>query len=420
MRPGARTVVRCCIGCLTALIVSASSLAAEAAGIKLEPSVMVGEEYNDNVFLRRNNRVEDFITTVSPNVRFLRNSALWDWDVNAAYFYRHYARGSFNDDNTWLVNAANRTRLIDQYLFLDVTDVYNRRSLNSARDYAQESSVVNQTDANTLFASPYFKLKFTEQTVLMLGYGYRNIWYRDSTAADQQEHFGYIRINQDISSRLTVTSEVLYDDQMFDQAGMRSRYRREDISVAPKYEYADGSIIAAKIGNSWWDFGSGKRNTQVFWEASITHRYVAILGSLMAGVSYVPDPLQQVLRLEQYAVSIRRDKDRLSLGLSGGMRQYRAIETKDLTQTQYFITANMGYQLTENMRMLLDATVDRINDELSHTATTRYLGGMRLEQLLLEKLMISLDYRYGKVYVPGDYLGSYDNNRVMLALKKIF
>ncbi|HSA79019.1 MAG TPA: hypothetical protein VLG72_09200, partial [Nitrospirota bacterium] len=39
---------------------------AEGAEFRIVPSIMVGEEYNDNVFLTRYNKLDDYITRVIP------------------------------------------------------------------------------------------------------------------------------------------------------------------------------------------------------------------------------------------------------------------------------------------------------------------------------------------------------------------
>lgn len=420
MRSKVRIALVCCAGLLYGICSLAAPLGVEGADMNAEPSITLGEEYNDNPLLRRNNKVEDYITSVSPAIHVLSNSPLWDWDVAYAYTYRYYVRRTLSDDSANTLNLVNRTRVIDQYLFLDVTDIYNRVSLDVARDYTQESNVVNQTDTNTLYANPYFRLKLTKQSILTLGYGYRNIWYKDTSAADSDENIGYIEMKQDVSSRLTVTSKVLHDDQTFHQNGARTHWKRDDVSVVPGYEFAEGSLLTLGAGNSWFDFGDGRRNSQVFWDAGILHRYSTITASFMTGASYVPDPLYRERRLEQYVAAIKRDTDRLSLGMSAGMRHYRSVETKDIVATSRFVTGVMSHQVNEKVKLSLDATVDRNKDDVLHTSTVRYLGGLRLERLLAEGLTLAGIFRYSSVYTPEDYAGSYDNNRVTIELRKVF
>jgi uncharacterized protein (PEP-CTERM system associated) len=132
---------------------------ADAAEYRVEPSLMVSEEYNDNIFLTPQNRQDDYISTFHPAVHFTYAASLWDWDLYYAYDYRYFSRTyPHHDDMTDATRAAlsNLTRIVEDFFFLALRDDYSKVSLDVARDFTAQSPFVNQTDQNIATVNPYF------------------------------------------------------------------------------------------------------------------------------------------------------------------------------------------------------------------------------------------------------------------------
>jgi len=126
------------------------------ADFAVSPSIAVSEEYNDNVFVSPDRRT-DYITSLMPGIILSYNAPFWDWDLAYNFAYRYYARKSQEDDFAHSMSMHGLTRLIDDFLFLDISDNYSRVSLNIARDRTLESNFVNQSDSNNFTASPYLR-----------------------------------------------------------------------------------------------------------------------------------------------------------------------------------------------------------------------------------------------------------------------
>ncbi|MEK7698611.1 MAG: TIGR03016 family PEP-CTERM system-associated outer membrane protein, partial [Nitrospirota bacterium] len=74
-------------------VFSFSALSSAMAKLDIKPALTLREEYNDNIFLTKTNREDDFITSVSPNIRL--NYALsyldlsLDYGLNFKFFAHH-------------------------------------------------------------------------------------------------------------------------------------------------------------------------------------------------------------------------------------------------------------------------------------------------------------------------------------------
>src|SRR5512139_2578574 len=104
---------------------------AGAAELQVLPSITVSEEWTDNVFLTRYNKIDDYITRAIPAFTLDHKTAFWDWHLDLAYDYRYYAKGSKSDDSTYRADIKNHTVLINNFFFLDVLDKYERVSLST-------------------------------------------------------------------------------------------------------------------------------------------------------------------------------------------------------------------------------------------------------------------------------------------------
>jgi hypothetical protein len=106
--------------CILAAALSAVSLTAsiaESAISFFQPSILTSEEYNDNIFLTTNDRLDDYITKIDPSFLFIYRAPLWDWDVKYTYDYLYYAKSAFSKTNRHTSNLVNQDRVIDGLLF---------------------------------------------------------------------------------------------------------------------------------------------------------------------------------------------------------------------------------------------------------------------------------------------------------------
>jgi hypothetical protein len=391
----------------------------EGAEYRIKPNITLGEEYNDNIFLTPQDRSADFISQVAPSLDILYKGPLWDWDVRAYYEYRYYVR--FHDDikqsNIPSLNLINHTRITAESIFLDIREKYSKESLNLTRDYTQESAFINQTDKNVLTLNPYFIIRPTSQMTVTTGYTYSNIWYKDPTAIDQVDNTVYTGFQQDLSERSIMTVGIIHDQNK----NKIQDFTRDDAYLGYRYEYIDSSTLSVKVGNSWFnDKTNAVRITQVFWDAILTHRYSTMTVTYETGLRFIPDPYVILRREDRYLATVKKEVERTSLVVSGGLIEYRNIRNKHLESSDYRVNGKLSHAISTTSKIILDLSADWYWDYLAYSKTQRYLTGVRFEHLVAENLTLALEYRYTNSYSPDVYSDNYFNNRFSVELKTVF
>jgi uncharacterized protein (PEP-CTERM system associated) len=226
----------------------------------------------------------------------------------------------------------------------------------------------------------------------------------------------YSGLQQELSRRSILTAGIRHTQN---RNSVQS-YTQDDVYLGQRYEYEENSTLAGTIGNSWFNIQGVERITQITWDASWTHRYSIMTVSFETGLRFVPDPLLILRREDRYLATIRRDVERTSLAVSGGLIEYREVRHKNLQDTIYRLAGTISHAITTKTKIKLDLTMDRIDDNQAGTSTERYLSGVRLERQLGETFTLALDYRYTNVYSEEIYSDNYYNYRFSVELRKVF
>ncbi len=398
-----------------------------AAGLSIQPGITLSEEYNDNIFLTPKDPVHDYITRLVPSIHAVYDAPAWQWNLAYAYDYRYYRYKSRSHDSTHDLLFANHTNVVPDFLFLDVSDVYRRVSLDTTHDYTRQSLFLNQSDSNTFNVSPSARLQLTTHTTGTIGYQYRNVWYDDPSAINRSDHSGFLNLLDELSLRTSLTGGIRYtrtDSDILD-------YDKTDASVGMGYEYSEGSHVRVTLGASRFRIRDSQQpmtGNQGFWEAGISHRFVSSVISLVAALTYIDDPgnkndpaRKRVQRREdRYVASYRKEMDRLNLEVTAGRWEYRDILTKHLQNTRNGFGGSVGYTLTQALRAAYALNIDRYEDNQMRTYSMLYLNAVRLEYAFPSETRLSLGYRITHGYSPDDFKQNYDNNSVVIELRKQF
>lgn len=390
---------------------------AGAADVKAQPSITLSEEYNDNVFLTRYNKLDDYITEVVPAFSIDYKTAFWNWHLDLAYDYRYYAKGTVSGDRTYRINLLNHTELIHNLFFIDLSDKYDRVSLNPARDFTTQSTFINQTDTNVFTFNPYLIFRSESRFTPILGYMYVNTWYKSSTAISTVDHIGYAEMLTDLSSTMTFTTGVRYTQDL----NKVQNYDRFDIYAGPKKTYAQDSYVYLLIGETFLTFQYENHSTKrTIWNAGIVHRYSTILAEFHTKSDYIPDPGNILRREDLYEASITKGVPRTSIAVLAGFYDYGDAHTNKRTNTTYKLTGTLSHAISPTSTLVLTETISRLEDYINNTTIALWESGIKLERRLSADLVMSLDYRYTNSYSHDSYQDNYVNNRFSVALNKRF
>lgn len=261
--------------------------AGEPAFAKLEitPSVSVGGEYNDNIYLTKTDCEDDFITKISPAISL--KYAIQPLDLSLDYSLNFKFYGNHSDLNETSIGEVQTVQFKNQYrplklLFIDLSDTYKRVPVDVRRPVALNNTVVNMTESNTFSVSPYVVLPLSSATSIITGYSYRNIWYKDEESVDFEGHSVYLTLNKKFSAKI---SGALKSDYFAYRPKAIDGYDRYAGSVALEYQVISNLISWGEVGYAYLDFSESANEKTPFWNAGSEYK-LNILGGSSLGVSY--------------------------------------------------------------------------------------------------------------------------------------
>jgi hypothetical protein len=402
---------------LAGFVMSAATAEAE---FSIHPSIAVGEEYNDNVFDSSINKKTDYITHGKPELVLKYKTPLWDWDLNYLFDYRYYAKNSVTNDYTHALNATGLITVIDNFLFLDVKETFQRVSLDITRDFTRESLNFNQTDSNVVSASPYITLRPFTRVSTQIGYRYANIWYNDPLAISKTQHNGFINIDYEVLPKLFVNSGYTFTHSEARQDPQINNYDRHTVFVGPRYEYAEKSFIYGQGGYTIIDYSSGIRFRNPYWNVGITHTFDTYVATVETLVKYDEDPLQNITQETGYSGKLEKKFPRGTIALSGGYSEYKDIKVDKLTTTRYGAELKASYELLSKLTANLDFLAERFDFKDAGSHTRRIYVNPALNYAMPKDFSIGLNYIFVDYYSPGIAEDNRRINRAIVEVKKIF
>lgn len=401
------------------LCILGMSTAAHAGEGAIHPSIAVSEEFNDNVF-DSTRRVTDYITHVLPGVAATYDAPAFKGDLMYSFDYRYYAKNSRVNDTTHNLLANGHLTAVENLLFLDVKDQYQRVSLDATRDTSKESLFTNQSDRNVVSAAPYFTLHPGQRTTVKTGYRYVDTRYFNlsgqSPGIDKTNHVGYLEINHELSQRWTMRAGYTFTRE---EANVDD-YNQHQAFGGFRYEYADKSFLFADAGNTWTLFDSGHRLNNLYWNAGVTHTFDTVTATISSGVSYDEDPRSNILQNTFVNGDVEKRLKNGSLKLSLAYSEYVLAETDVLQTRKYSGTVAGRHEFTSRLNGTVSFTAEKYDQVLLHSYTRRLMADSGLSYILAEQLTLSLNYNYVDLYSPGIALDNRHINRVTLEIRKVF
>jgi len=396
-----------------------------AADFSFKPSITISEEYTDNVFVNALLKKSDYITRTRPGFDLKYKAPFWDWDITYAYDFRYYAKQSIKNDNTQDASVKGLIKLVDEKLFLELSDTYKRVSLDSVRDAASESLFVNQTDSNTAVISPYIVLRPTAATTLKTGYRYINTLYKDPAAVDYTNHVGFVEAAYEVAPKLSLNLEYSFTRQESDV----QQLNRHDAYLGSRYEYADKSFIFAMGGASLVYYSNHTHNTNPIWKGGITHTFDTVVVTLSTDVKYTDNAQGSPNLTKSYNASLNKTFERGTFSVNASYSDYSAADNVIVSTSvaavnqdrkSYSCGFNSKYELLARLNGTLGLTYNYLTNEQLKSITRQYLVNSGLDYTFADELTAGLKYSFSDYSSAEIATDNRRVNRVVLEVKKVF
>ncbi|NVN97996.1 MAG: hypothetical protein HXX17_01640, partial [Geobacteraceae bacterium] len=370
------------------------------------------EEYNDNIYETRSNRLSGFITHISPSLKGDYNSRLWTWNLNYEPEYIMFHSGKQGNELRHNLLAAGNIRLIDNFLYLNISDEYKKNSFDGNRQ-TQYANLYNQ---NIFSVSPYIDYRINPRWSASAGYRYVNRSYSGSQSINNEEHGGFLKLTRDTGPRSNVYTKADYS-RIIPETG-QSHDRLTHV-VGAEYRHAKDSNIHAEAGYSiFFPASGGSTTTSPFWNVGILQAVDQYRFSLDSGVTFDNDPGLSSSERRSVSGRIERDYSRGVIGIYG--RYNDTINSTDNANSQWFTTGiDVSHLVTLRVTSHFSLSTDKYLNNSRDLYRNLFTAGVKYE--VYKDLYCGIDYNriaYSDSFFSP--IGPIEANRIMVFVTKTF
>jgi len=386
------------------------------AEFRIQPALMLGEEYNDNILLQNNNPEKDYITYIDPSFTLHYQTSLWLWDGLYSLEYRYFDKYGVNTDSTQTAHLRNLTEIIHNFFYFEGIEDLRRVSIDVTNDFTQQSPVAHQTDQNTITLNPYMVLKPTDYMTVRYGHTIVYTRYTTGGGVDRTDNIDYLESSSALSSSLTFTVGA---SQTLDKNDIQN-YAELEIYTGLRYAYGDNSALFGRVGVGWFDFQDDVHRTEYEWNVGINHHVSPYLITLETSVSYGTDPLSISTRTDDYRGIISRETQRSTISVTTELQEYKNIQTNVLMDKTRSAKGSYNYRFTHRTSATIQSTYSDMVTFPGSFSTYMSQSSVQINYQLTERIAMDLLYSHIRSYSPVIAIYNYRNNREVFELRMTF
>lgn len=379
------------VACTAGTLALAMAAPALAADIRFTPSLVLGEEYNDNLFQSARSQETEFVTRVQPNLALSVRGGGFSTDLSYGLDYRYFAKGSRKDQFDQRAAMTGSFGFFEDFLHLDLSDRYSRVSSNVARDVVNESLVANQTLQNNATISPYLTWRLPGSSTLKTGYRYRDTRYWEGDGIDKTEHDGYAEYSRELTQGLVLSAAYSYAHISSDSDGLD----RQEVYAGLRYDYGTGNFLYGKLGYDWQSFDSGSDTSDPFWDVGAGRDFGILTATVGTRVQYGEDPQTLSTRNVSHYATISRNFPRGFASFTASYSKYEKEQQvpRDV-QKKVLFGATGRYELLRDLTATLNLSGDRLDSTLPRDRPYHLTGGIGFDYALSAQLVLGANYTH--------------------------
>ena len=225
---------------------------ANADDFEIIPSVLVREEYNDNIFFTNDDRIDDFITTLAGSVEVIERTERLDAYLLGRIAPFWYADNSELDDTDWLVRGDGDYQFTQRFKAgASVGYLVDNRP---DRDATETGIIVGPRERKRWDAGAEADYSFTEITAANLNYAYRDENFDQGNLDDLTAHDVILGFTRNLSGWMESTTarvnigysnfdyETSDTDVYYGSVGVEHKFTEKFsaiIDLGPRYSDSD-------------------------------------------------------------------------------------------------------------------------------------------------------------------------------------
>ena len=210
------------------------------------PTLTLGAEYNDNIFLNNASKESDFVMAATPGIRLLLNSPTYSWSAGYSFTAEKYLDHT-NLDNVFQrqVFFVNGTHRLNPQLTLTLSEVFVES--NDSNVVTAEGIAVGRRKARSNTFNPGLLWQFTPLTALRVNASYVLSRYDGVDAVNSDIYRAAADVEHAFTQRLTGIAgyELAYID-VDGQVGLTTHTPR--IGATYRFtQFLTGSFLAGPV-----------------------------------------------------------------------------------------------------------------------------------------------------------------------------
>lgn len=360
------------------------------AAFKVKPRLDLRTEYNDNLFLQRNQEQGDQITTVAPGLRLGYHASQLSLDADYSLLFKKYNEHTELDE-TRLRDVQRANLLADLFpgrdFTLHLSDTLSRVALDERRALGEENDFLNKSNLNDLLVNPSYTFRKIRHFSARIDYRYQRSDYESREGDDSQTHGGNLELSRDLSADLTL---LVGGGQSFHRAERTEDYDRLDYYGGLRLRLSPRVSLQGRAGQARIEADSGRDSEDLLVSAGIDYDYAPKLRmSLTGGQDFTDSPTLGLYR-NRYLNGTLAYSGKFSLDLSGQgqMGEYQTTAREDRSLG---VRLALGFPLTPRVNLGLGGDVTYYNFRPEDEVSYRYGGNL------------SLSYSYKVLFLRASY-----------------
>jgi hypothetical protein len=367
---------------------------------KFQPSISVVEEYNDNIDLTPKNRIDDFITTIYPGLKFSTKEAKYgmdlDYRLGLVFYEKNSDRNYSSHDgnlNAWYTLGRTLTFRVRDYLirseepreqefipgalpgqFILGTQrtraIYLRNVFEPSFEYqlGKESKISlnyrsniyrNQSplfeDSREDFVNPRLTYWFNIRNGISLEYGFTSGHFERSS--DLTGHMGTGRYTYRFNPKTSIFGEYTFLRRDFEPPSTDYDVHRPSLGIA--HDFSPTLSARAQLGYFWQRPSKGSTMGGLYYDASLSQRARRTTYTVLFQGGYNEDYFtSENLGFSKYHRVIgtisHQLRERLSLGLSSSFE--RAKLSGGEIDHIWGVTGDASYRVLKWLTLSLEAS----------------------------------------------------------------
>jgi hypothetical protein len=255
-----------------------------SAQIEINPSLTIEEEYTDNLFLLQDNEVDDWITTIEPEIKLTYSGRSIDVLIDYSLRFLFYSK----NDNQSITDFEDVQRADAKANFfagrpfsVSISETITRETLDERITNSDFNELVNKATVYNLQVVPQYSLELSPTLSLILSYTYGRVDYSESAGNSYQEHTGGLSIIKELSSNTSVSANYSYKihevdtDDDFDQ---------QDYSLGVEQQIGPRLSVGAEFGMSLLEYDTNRETEFNNWKLDANYK---ITESLSMSADYI-------------------------------------------------------------------------------------------------------------------------------------